>query len=45
MNKLTIDIGCANLGVEKYDDTEFVIYLQDKRPIASLKTLPQSGKL
>ena len=28
---LTIDIGSANLVVEKYEDVEFIIYFQDKK--------------
>jgi hypothetical protein len=30
METLTIDIGRANLVVEKYDSNEFVVFLQDK---------------
>ena len=31
MEKLTIDMGRANLIVEKYEDTEFIVYVQDKK--------------
>jgi len=50
METLVIDVGYANLVVEKYEGVEFLIYFQDKQTscitqdIATIRQAPDSGE-